>query len=782
MSCGMVRRLCGMVLILTAAAGWAAPPAVMDYQGKILVNDIPLTGSGYFKYAISDEAGSTNYWAQDGTATGEPVAWVTNECYNGVFSAALGADPMGAIDPDIFAVETSLVLRVWFSSDEVTFDEMLPAQPLQSSPYAINADKLDGYDAVDLLGGSITETDPVFTASAAAGIAAGDIANWNTAYGWGDHALAGYLTTENDPIWTAASNLYYQRTDADGRFVDVAGDTMTGALMINDSGSGALRIDSTNNTIAIGRLASSGVQGVAVGSGANAVDYGIAMGYQAHGLQSGVAIGYNADGSTNGAAVGAAATAQDSGAAIGAVADGTGYGAAVGREADGKTYGAAVGYRADGSSQGVAVGRDSVGFSYGAAVGPWAQGQWYGAALGRSANGATNGVAIGYAANGAYTNIAIGVAADAQLGTERIAIGHNVTNDVDHSARIRGDFYMDGGDRVFGRHPFATGAFQQLLPLPPLENVVYVASNGTFNGSGAIDRPFDTPQNGYDFAAGKYTNEPATLVIASGTYPGLTMHAGNIHVIGESRAELDSLDITSGANFIRGKQRVENLIVAGLTAVASDRGEDVKFHNCRFEGQLLIYGNKVEVQDCFASTGDGPAVIVGDGINNISDVALEQSSFLAASPAQGTLQVNLGVEGLEVIGCKIFNLLPFAAIEDLQPSGTLMVPHLYSHNVIRGPEHGTSPVPAVFDPFGGPIPTLVFLHNAVWGDVGVNSNQQFFANNIVYGDINNKGAGIGWAQAGAGTGTDPAGNTEHQGNYPQFGVAGALGFPFAWQD
>ncbi len=450
--------------------------------------------------------------------------------------------------------------------------------------------------------------------------------------------------------------------------------------------------------------------------------------------------------------------------------------------ADGRTAGAAVGYQANGSSQGVAVGRDSVGFSYGAAVGPWAQGQWYGAALGRAANGATNGVAIGYAANGAYTNIAIGVAADAQLGTERIAIGHNVTNDVDHSARIRGDFYMDGGDRVFGRHPFATGAFQQLLPLPPLENVVYVASNGTFNGSGAIDRPFDTPQNGYDFAAGKYTNEPATLVIASGTYPGLNMHAGNIHVIGESRAELDSLDITSGANFIRGKQRVENLIVAGLTAVASDRGEDVKFHNCRFEGQLLIYGNKVEVQDCFASTGDGPAVIVGDGINNISDVALEQSSFLAASPAQGTLQVNLGVEGLEVIGCKIFNLLPFAAIEDLQPFGTLMVPHLYSHNVIRGPEHGTSPVPAVFDPFGGPIPTLVFVHNAVWGDVGVNSNQQFFANNIVYGDINNKGAGIGWAQAGAGTGTDPAGNTEHQGNYPQFGVAGALGFPFAWQD
>jgi hypothetical protein len=29
------------------------------------------------------------------------------------------------------------------------------------------------------------------------------IANWNTAYGWGDHASAGYLTSETDPVFTA---------------------------------------------------------------------------------------------------------------------------------------------------------------------------------------------------------------------------------------------------------------------------------------------------------------------------------------------------------------------------------------------------------------------------------------------------------------------------------------------------------------------------------------------------------------------------------------------------
>lgn len=42
---------------------------------------------------------------------------------------------------------------------------------------------------------SYTETDPVFTASAAAGITGTNISNWNTAYGWGNHASAGYLTS-----------------------------------------------------------------------------------------------------------------------------------------------------------------------------------------------------------------------------------------------------------------------------------------------------------------------------------------------------------------------------------------------------------------------------------------------------------------------------------------------------------------------------------------------------------------------------------------------------------
>ncbi len=742
--------LSGLVLLALGFAALADPPTEIDYQGKILVNDIPLTGPGYFKYAIADEAGTTNYWSHDGTATGEPATFVTNDCYNGVFSAVLGGAPMGDVDPAIFAVDTTLVLRVWFSGDGVAFDEMLPAQDLLSSPYAVNADLLDGYHAADLLGGGITETDPVYAASAAFGIAAGDIVDWDTAYGWGDHAAAGYATgtplyVESDPLWTAASNFYYQKTEADSQFVDVAGDTMTGALTINSGAGNELVVDSAGSVVRVGNAAVvSGVGGVAVGS--------------------------LSDGSNLGVAVGMAADGQSTGAALGASADANFNGSAVGYQANGSAGGSAVGYQANGSASGSAVGQSSVGFSYGAAVGYAAKAGWYGAAVGRSANGATNGVAVGFGANGAFTNVAIGVAADAQQGTERIAIGHNVTNDLDHTARLRGALYMDGGQAVFGRRTFATGAFQQLLPLPPLDNVVYVATNGTAAGPGTIDRPFDVPQNAYAYAAVKYVGFPATVVIASGQYPALNMNAGNIHVIGESRAELASLLITAAANSIRGKQRVENLIVTGTTIVAADLGEDVKFHNCRFELGLYIYGPNVEVQDCFAMAMDASAVTVGDGINNIDGIALTQSSFLNDSGVYGTLTVNLGVYNFEVVGCQIANKSTFSCIQDLE-TGPMVPLHLYTHNYIVGDPAGIS----VRDPVvgAGSGPTIAFTQNTVLGGVGMNGNSQFYANNIVYGLINNVGGPgtPGWLQFGAGTGLDGAGNTEHETVVPPLPVS-----------
>ena len=79
---------------------------------------------------------------------------------------------------------------------------------------------------------SFTETDPVFSASAAAGIQSSNISNWDTAYGWGNHASAGYLTSE-----TSHSDVL------------VDGDFTSAGLMKRDASSGQYTIitDNSNN-------------------------------------------------------------------------------------------------------------------------------------------------------------------------------------------------------------------------------------------------------------------------------------------------------------------------------------------------------------------------------------------------------------------------------------------------------------------------------------------------------------------------------------------------------
>ena len=64
------------------------------------------------------------------------------------------------------------------------------------------------------------ESDPVYTSSVAAAITSSHTDRWETAFGWGNHATNGYLTsfTEIDPQWAAASNAYYTKLQSDALF------------------------------------------------------------------------------------------------------------------------------------------------------------------------------------------------------------------------------------------------------------------------------------------------------------------------------------------------------------------------------------------------------------------------------------------------------------------------------------------------------------------------------------------------------------------------------------
>ena len=70
------------------------------------------------------------------------------------------------------------------------------------------------------------EADPIFAASPAFGIATTSISNWNTAYSWGDHAGAGYLTS-------TALTPYSTKAVADGLYLGIGATATNSNLLEN---------------------------------------------------------------------------------------------------------------------------------------------------------------------------------------------------------------------------------------------------------------------------------------------------------------------------------------------------------------------------------------------------------------------------------------------------------------------------------------------------------------------------------------------------------------------
>jgi N-acetylneuraminic acid mutarotase len=141
----------------------AGAPTVVSYQGQVTVSGSPYNGTGYFKFAIVNSSGDTTYWSNDGTSTngGEPNNGSLLIVSNGLFNALLG-DPSlthmtQALTASVFD-GTERYLRVWFSSDNINFQQLSPDQPFTAVPYAFqakqaaDADTLDGAHASEFAG------------------------------------------------------------------------------------------------------------------------------------------------------------------------------------------------------------------------------------------------------------------------------------------------------------------------------------------------------------------------------------------------------------------------------------------------------------------------------------------------------------------------------------------------------------------------------------------------------------------------------------------------------
>jgi hypothetical protein len=140
-----VLALGGMIIVTSApqASGNGAP-SVVSYQGQVILSGSPYNGTGYFKFAVVDAAGSTSYWSNDGTSTagGEPTSSVGLTVSTGLFNVLLGDTALSgmtqALTADVFD-GVDRWMRVWFSSDNSVFQLLSPDQHIAAVPYALQA-------------------------------------------------------------------------------------------------------------------------------------------------------------------------------------------------------------------------------------------------------------------------------------------------------------------------------------------------------------------------------------------------------------------------------------------------------------------------------------------------------------------------------------------------------------------------------------------------------------------------------------------------------------------
>ncbi|MEA3444440.1 MAG: hypothetical protein U9R19_06890, partial [Bacteroidota bacterium] len=167
-------------------------------NGTVVSGDLSSIDWGntsfYLKLEI-DENGGTNYQSMGASqllsvpfalysgATGDTSAWLKN-------------------GTDLYYLNGNVGIGTNAPSSLLQVDGTIT----DSGGNSANWNTAYGWGDHSLAGYLTSETDPIFSAHSASGITSNQITNWDNAFGWGDHSLAGYLTSETDPIFSAHSS------------------------------------------------------------------------------------------------------------------------------------------------------------------------------------------------------------------------------------------------------------------------------------------------------------------------------------------------------------------------------------------------------------------------------------------------------------------------------------------------------------------------------------------------------------------------------------------------
>jgi hypothetical protein len=130
------------VLIALCSTLPAQVPQIMNYQGRVVVGTTNFDGSGQFKFALVNAAGTTTYWSNDGTSSAgsQPTHAVSLTVTKGLYSVLLGdttiANMSSAIPATVFT-NSDVRLRVWFNDGTNGSQLLAPDQRISAAGYAM---------------------------------------------------------------------------------------------------------------------------------------------------------------------------------------------------------------------------------------------------------------------------------------------------------------------------------------------------------------------------------------------------------------------------------------------------------------------------------------------------------------------------------------------------------------------------------------------------------------------------------------------------------------------
>lgn len=133
--------LVSLVFVCTTPAQAATPPAVISYQGKLLVSGASATTTYQMGFLIYDAATDGNLlYTATGTLPSTSTVAVTPS--QGIFSIDLGGSGTNALTTSVFANNSNLYLEIWIGGQRLS-----PRRQLTAAPFALNAQYLMGVPA-----------------------------------------------------------------------------------------------------------------------------------------------------------------------------------------------------------------------------------------------------------------------------------------------------------------------------------------------------------------------------------------------------------------------------------------------------------------------------------------------------------------------------------------------------------------------------------------------------------------------------------------------------------